>query len=135
MKSNCKIGMVLLAGVTMGGLAVEGLHAQAKMPVYYVSEIDVRDVDAYSKDYAPKAQALIKSAGGRFVAIGGVAGNLAGNLTAFDGDAPKRMTVSVWDSLEKIKAWRASPQWAELRKAGEKYATFSRAVAIDGVPQ
>ena len=108
MKSNYKIGMVLLAGVTMGGLAVEGLHAQAKMPVYYVSEIDVRDVDAYSKDYAPKAQALIKSAGGRFVAIGGVAGNLAGNLTAFDGDAPKRMTVSVWDSLEKIKAWRAT---------------------------
>jgi hypothetical protein len=30
MKSNCKIGMVLLASVTMGGLAVEGLHAQAK---------------------------------------------------------------------------------------------------------
>ena len=135
MKSNYKIGMVLLAGVTMGGLAVEGLHAQAKMPVYYVSEIDVRDVDAYSKDYAPKAQALIKSAGGRFVAIGGVAGNLAGNLTAFDGDAPKRMTVSVWDSLEKIKAWRDSKEFAEIRKVGEKYATFSRGFAVEGVPQ
>jgi uncharacterized protein (DUF1330 family) len=100
--------MLLLAGVPPGGLAVQGLHAQAKPPVYYISEIDVHDPDAYAKDYAPKAQAVIKAAGGRFVAAGGIAGNLAGRLTAFDGDAPKRVTVQVWDSLEKIKAWRDS---------------------------
>jgi uncharacterized protein (DUF1330 family) len=134
MKLNCRIAIVLLAGVAMGGLAVEGLHAQAKAPVYYISEIDVRDPDAYAKEYAPKAQAIIK-AGGRFVAVGGVAGNLAGKLTAFEGDAPKRVTVQVWDSVEKIKAWRASPEFSEIRKVGEKYATFSRAFAVDGAPQ
>jgi uncharacterized protein (DUF1330 family) len=135
MKLNCRIAIVLLAGVAMGGLAVEGLHAQAKAPVYYISEIDVRDPDAYAKEYAPKAQAIIKAAGGRFVAVGGVAGNLAGKLTAFEGDAPKRVTVQVWDSVEKIKAWRASPEFSEIRKVGEKYATFSRAFAVDGAPQ
>jgi uncharacterized protein (DUF1330 family) len=127
--------MVLLAGVALGALAVEGLHAQAKAPVYYISEIDVRDADAYAKEYAPKAQALIKASGGRFVAVGGVAGNLAGKLTAFDGDPPKRATVQVWDSVEKIKAWRASPEFVEIRKLGEKYATFSRGFAVDGVPE
>jgi uncharacterized protein (DUF1330 family) len=135
MKPNHRLIMVLLAGVGIGGLAVQGLHAQAKAPVYYISEIDVRDPDAYAKEYAPKAQAIIKAAGGRFLAVGGVAGNSAGNLTAFEGDAPKRVTVQAWDSVEKIKAWRASPEFAEIRKVGEKYATFIRAFAVDGAPQ
>jgi uncharacterized protein (DUF1330 family) len=135
MRFNPGIAMVLLAGVAPGGLAVEGLHAQAKAPVYYVSEIDVRDADSYAKDYVPKAQALIKAAGGRFVAVGGVGENLAGRLTAFDGDAPKRVTIQVWDSLEKIKAWRDSKDFADIRKVGEKYATFSRGYAVEGVPQ
>jgi uncharacterized protein (DUF1330 family) len=135
MKSNHRLIMVLLAGVGIGSLAIQGLHAQAKAPVYYISEIDVRDPDAYAKEYAPKAQAIIKAAGGRFLAVGGVAGNLAGNLTAFEGEAPKRVTLQVWDSVEKIKAWRASPEFAEIRKVGEKYATFSRGFAVDGVPQ
>ncbi len=135
MKSNHRLIMVLLAGVGIGGLAVQSLHAQGKAPVYYISEIDVRDPDAYGKEYAPKAQAIIKAAGGRFLAVGGVAGNSAGNLTAFEGDAPKRVTIQTWDSVEKIKAWRASPEFAEIRKVGEKYATFSRAFAVDGVPQ
>jgi uncharacterized protein (DUF1330 family) len=135
MKSSYRNTLVLLTGAALGGLAVQGLQAQTKPSVYYVSEIDVRDADAYAKDYAPKAQAIIKAAGGRFVAVGGVAGNLAGRLTAFDGEAPKRVTIQVWDSLEKIKAWRDSKEFAEIRKVGEKYATFSRAFAVEGVPQ
>ena len=98
-----------------------------------ISEIDVRDADAYAKDYAPKAQALIKASGGRFLAIGGLAGNRAGALTSFDGDAPKRATVQVWDSMETYKAYRAKPEFIELRKTGEKHATF-RTFAIDGLP-
>jgi uncharacterized protein (DUF1330 family) len=135
MSSNFRIAIVMLAGVALGALAVEGLHAQAKPPVYYVSEIDVRDADTYAKEYAPKAQAIIKAAGGRFVAVGGVAGNLAGKLTTFEGEAPKRVTIQVWDSLEKIKAWRDSKEFVEIRKVGEKYATFSHGFAVDGVPQ
>ena len=54
MRSSYRSAMVLLAGVALGGLAVQGLHAQAKPPVYYVSEIDVHDADAYAKEYAPK---------------------------------------------------------------------------------
>ena len=135
MRSSYWNGMVLLAGVALGVLALQGLHAQANAPVYYVSEIDVHDPDGYAKEYAPKAQAIIKKAGGRFVAVGGVAGNMARPVTTFEGDAPKRVTIQVWDSVEKIKAWRASPEFAEIRKVGERYATFSRGFAVEGVPQ
>jgi uncharacterized protein (DUF1330 family) len=112
----------------------QALHAQAKAPVYYVSEINVTDLDSYAKEYAPNAQAIIKAAGGRFVAIGGAGGNSAGKVTGFDGEAPKRVTVQVWDSLEQIKTWRADPAQITHRKIGDKYATF-RGYAVDGVPQ
>jgi uncharacterized protein (DUF1330 family) len=134
MKSSYKIALALLAGVALGGLAVEGLHAQAKAPVYFVAEIEVTNPDAYAKEYAAKAQAIIKAAGGRFLAIGGAAATSGGKVTAFDGDPPKRVVVQVWDSMDKIKAWRANPEYVELRKVGEKYAKF-RSFAVDGVPE
>jgi uncharacterized protein (DUF1330 family) len=133
MSSNYKIAVAVTAGVAIGALAVQGLHAQAKPPVYYVAEIDVTNPDAYAKEYAPKAQAIIKAAGGRFLAIGGSAAT-TGSVTAFDGDAPKRVVVQVWDSMEKIRAWRANPEYVELRKVGEKYAKF-RSFAVDGVKE
>jgi uncharacterized protein (DUF1330 family) len=133
MRSNYKIAVAVTAGVAIGALAVQGLHAQAKPPVYFVAEIDVTNPDAYAKEYAPKAQAIIKAAAGRFLAIGGSAAT-TGTVTAFDGDAPKRVVVQVWDSMEKIQAWRANPEYVELRKVGEKYAKF-RSFAVDGVKE
>ena len=133
MRSNYKVAVAVTAGVAIGALAVQGLHAQAKPRVYFVAEIDVTNPDAYAKEYAPKAQAIIKAAGGRFLAIGGSAAT-TGTVTAFDGDAPKRAVVQVWDSMEKIRAWRANPEYVELRKVGEKYAKF-RSFAVDGLPE
>jgi uncharacterized protein (DUF1330 family) len=132
MRSNYKIALAVTAGVAIGALAVQSLHAQAKPPVYFVAEIDVTNPDAYAKEYAPKAQAIIKAAGGRFLAIGGSAA-ITGTVTAFDGDAPKRVVVQVWDSMEKIRVWRANPEYVELRKVGERYAKF-RSFAVDGLP-
>jgi uncharacterized protein (DUF1330 family) len=133
MRSNYKIAVAVTAGVAIGALAVQSLHAQAKPPVYFVAEIDVTNPDAYAKEYAPKAQAIIKAAGGRFLAIGGSAAT-TGTVTAFDGNAPKRVVVQVWDSMEKIQAWRANPEYVELRKVGEKYAKF-RSFAVDGLQE
>ena len=133
MRSNYKFAVAVTAGVAIGALAVQGLHAQAKPPVYFVAEIDVTNPDAYAKEYAPKAQAIIKAAGGRFLAIGGSAAS-TGMVTGFDGDPPKRVVVQVWESMEKIQAWRANPEYVELRKVGEKYAKF-RSFAVDGVKE
>ena len=95
MNTKYKMGLAMLAGVALGAVAVQGLHAQAKPPVYYVAEIDVTNPDAYGKEYAPKAQVLIKSHGGKFLAIGGTAGANAKQITGFDGQVPKRAVVQV----------------------------------------
>jgi uncharacterized protein (DUF1330 family) len=124
----------MLAGAALGAAAVQGLHAQAKPPVYYVAEVDVTNPDAYGKEFAPKMQALIKSHGGRLVAVGGTAGAGAGKITPLEGSAPTRAVVQVWDSMEKMQGWRNDPQFKELREIGNKYAKF-RAYAIEGVAQ
>src|SRR5436190_18312736 len=70
MKTKHTVAIALLAGVAIGAIAVQGLHAQAKPPAYVVTEIDVVNVEEYVREYAPLAQASIKAAGGRLLAVG-----------------------------------------------------------------
>jgi uncharacterized protein (DUF1330 family) len=134
MKTRYTIVLALLAGTAIGAAAIQGLHAQAKPPVYFVAEITISDPEAYGKEYAPKAQASIKAAGGRLVAIGGTGGAGAQALKGFDGEPPKRVAIQVWDSMEKLQAWYDSPEYKEIRKIGDKYAKF-RTFAVPGQPQ
>ena len=128
MKTQYTVAFAIIAGFGLGAVAVESLHAQAKPPVYYIAEIDVTNMDAYTKEYAPKAQATLKAAGGRVLAAGS-------KVTAFEGAPPKpRVAVLVWDSVEKIQAWRNSKEQKENRKIGDKYATF-RSFAVEGLSQ
>jgi uncharacterized protein (DUF1330 family) len=128
MKIQYSVLVAILAGIGIGGVAVQMLHAQAKPPVYRISEIEITNVEAYTKEFAPKAQAALKGAGGRFLAAGQ-------NVTAIEGDPPKtRVTIQVWDSLEKMQAAFNSAEYKDARKIGDKYAKF-RAFAVEGLPQ
>lgn len=89
---------------------------------------------AYGKDYATKVQTSIKAAGGRQIAIGGAEGAGAGKVTEVEGAAPKRVVIQIWDSMEKLQAWRNGADYKEARKIGDKYAKF-RSYAVDGLPQ
>jgi len=128
MKRSITIGLATIAGAALGAAAVEGLHAQAKPPVYQVVEIDVLNQDAYLKDYAPKAQAVIKAAGGKFLAAGG-------KTTTIEGEPPKgRIVIQQWDSVDQIAAYRASAAFKDLLPLREKLAKF-RSFTVEGVPQ
>jgi uncharacterized protein (DUF1330 family) len=131
MKQYLGVGLGMLAGVAIGAAAITGLNAQTKPAIYLVTEIDVTDPDAYAKEFAPKAQATIKAAGGRFVAIGGVAGVGAKPVTGLAGTPPKRVTIQAWESLDALNAWYKSADYQAALKIGEKYASFRR-YAIEG---
>ena len=128
MKMYLTVALSMLTGAAIGGAAIQGLHAQAKPPVYYVAEIDTSNLDAYMKDYAPLAQASIKAAGGRIVA--------GGAPKAFESDPPKaaRVVVQVWDSEEQIQKWRSSADYKKAREIGDKLAKF-RSYAVPGAAQ
>jgi len=137
MKQHIGLGMAMLVGVGVGAAAVQSLHAQAKPPVYFIAEIDVTNEEGYAKDYASQAQGMIKAAGGRFLAVGateGVAGPAAAKVTTIGGEPPKRVILQVWDSLEKIQAWQANPEYVALLNIGKRYAKF-RSFAVEGLPQ
>jgi len=131
MKQYLGLGLGLLAGTVLGAAAVSGLHAQAKPPVYLVTEIDVTNPEAYGKEFAPKAQASIKAAGGKQIAIGGVGGAGAGGVTAIAGTAPKRAVIQQWASMDALMAWYKGAAYQDALKIGEKYATFRR-YAVEG---
>ena len=134
-----KTAFAMLAGVAIGALAIQGLHAQQtggqqQLPkVIYVSEIDVSNPEGYGKEFAPKAQELIKKHGGRVLAIGGTGGGPIQThpVTSFSGEPPKRVTIQEWESLDKVKGWFNDPEYQQLRKdVGEKHAKF-RSYAVE----
>ena len=130
MKVYCVMGLAMFAGVAIGAVAVRTLHAEAKPPIYYITEVDVTNLDAYTKEFAPKAQASMKAAGGRLVALGS-----GKKVTAIEGEPPKpRVAIQVWDSLENLQAWRNSAEYKDARKIGDKYAKF-RAYSVEGLEQ
>ena len=134
MKSFSSVGIALLAGVALGASSMGVLQAQSKGPVYLVTEISVSNPDAYGKEYAPKAQASIKAAGGKQIAIGGAGGAGASKVIAVEGEPPKRAVLQIWDSLEKMQAWRNGADYKEARMIGDKYATF-RSYVVEGMQQ
>jgi uncharacterized protein (DUF1330 family) len=131
MKQYLGLGLGMIAGAVLGAAAVTGLHAQAKPTVYLVTEIDVTNPEAYGKEFAPKAQATIKAAGGKLVAIGGAGGAGAKAVTAIAGTPPKRIVIQGWDSVDQIKAWYNGADYQAALKIGKKYATFRR-YAVEG---
>ena len=55
MKFRLGTAVAMLASMANGGAAVEGLHAQAKPPVYFIGEVEVTNPEGYAKEYLPKA--------------------------------------------------------------------------------
>jgi uncharacterized protein (DUF1330 family) len=131
MRTYLTIAASVAVGMTIGGFAVQGLHAQAKAPLYLITEIDVTNADKYGEEFAPKAQASIRSSGGKFVLIGGAGANSAKPITAMEGTPPKRITIQAWDSMDAMKKWYESEAYQAALKIGKQYATFRR-YAVEG---
>jgi len=129
MRTRTATTLAIIAGFGVGALTVQGLHAQAQKTVLYtVTEIDVKNLDAYLKEYGPPVLALQKKFGGRNLTVGG-------KVTTIEGQPPKsRVAIIVWDSTAQYDAYRNSAEWKETRTIGDKYATF-RTFAVEGAPQ
>ncbi len=117
----------MLAGVAIGAFAVQGLHAQAKPPVYTVAEITVTNMDAYMKEYVPQVQTYNKTGGGKLLAA-------SVKVTPLTGSAPQRVAINIWPSLDALQAARNSAEFKKIRAVGDKYATFHE-YAVEGLAQ
>ena len=126
MKTHQAVMFATVVGFAAGAAVTQGLKAQAKAPIFQVSEAEMIDAAAYGKEYAPKAQAAIKAAGGKFLAAGG-------KVTSIEGDPPKgRLVIIQWDSMEQAQAYRASAFFKESLPIRDKYSKF-RTFAVEGI--
>ncbi len=101
MKAKYKLGLTLLAGIALGGAAIEGIHAQMKPPTYVVVAIrKITDADAY-KQVMAKAPASIAASGATFVIR-------TDKITSLDGTPPARFILLKFDSAEQAQAWHNS---------------------------
>lgn len=121
--------LALLAGVAIGVAGVEALQAQqAKAPpAYIVANIEVTDPASYPA-YAEQVPATLVPYNGRFLARGG-------KTEVFAGEAPKRVAVIAFDSMENAKKWRESEAYQKLQPMREKTSKFIQSFAVEGVPE
>jgi uncharacterized protein (DUF1330 family) len=128
MNHHIALGLTLLAGVAIGATAVNGLHAQNKAPGAYavvdLGEINNREL---FQTLLPKTEPAAADFGGKFVIR-------TENIVALDGTPPKRFVVIAFDSIDKAKAWDASPAQKEITDIRQR-STKSRQFIVDGTVQ
>jgi uncharacterized protein (DUF1330 family) len=126
MRTRYAVAVAILAGAALGAAAVQGLHAQAKAPGYFIAEVDVTDAKAFSEDYSPKVPPTVQPFGGHWLVRGG-------RTVENDGEPPKpRIIVIAFDSLDKAQAWRDSPGYKALVPIRDRAARV-RSFFVEGV--
>jgi uncharacterized protein (DUF1330 family) len=125
MNTKYKIALSVLAGAALGAAAVQALHAQSQPKAYIVTESEVLDAAALASS-RPLVVAAVQAAGGRRLAPAG------GKIVAFVGEAPKRIGITEFESLEKAQAYRNSAAYKDLTAQLDKARKTVRAYAIEG---
>jgi uncharacterized protein (DUF1330 family) len=119
--------LAMVVGGGLGALAVQGLHAQAKPPVFVVFEAEVKDKAAYGP-FAQKAVKELQAQGGKFIVLGATPDVLSGSQTS------NAVSISQWASKEDAIRWFNSDVMKPVREAQAKY-TVTRPSVVEGKPQ
>ncbi len=126
MKSNYKLAVAVLAGISIGVAGAHALRAQQVKtpPGYVIAEVDVTDPEAFKK-YAEKVPATVAAADGHYLVRGG-------KIQAVEGEAPKRIVVIAFESAEKAHAWEYSPAYEAIKPIRHS-AAKSRIYIVEGI--
>lgn len=95
------------------------------MAAYLVVDIEITN-PAQFEEYRKLAPAAIAKYGGRYIIRGGA-------YEALEGEwKPQRLTIVEFDSMEKAKAFYASPEYGAAKKARAGAAKF-KALLVQGI--
>jgi uncharacterized protein (DUF1330 family) len=121
-------GLGIMAGIAIGAAAIQGLHAQAKPPVYVVIPIlKINDAAAFKAgvlDKGKESTAAATAQGGHYIIR-------SQKFTKLDGTPPERLIVVAFDSVEKAQAYVNSPALKDVTAARLK-STNSLSFIVEG---
>ena len=124
MKAKYAVALSLGVGVAIGALAMQGLHAQAKLKAYSIGEVeqhatpDAAYVAAVRKAITDAHGRSLRTPGGRIVKIEG-------------GEPPKNVAIVEWDSLDDAVAFYKSKAWTDLGPQREKFQKQIRRYVVE----
>ena len=95
------------------------------MPAYVISEVEVRNAAGFEA-YRTIAAKTISKYGGRYLVRGGAASAVEG------GPPPKTIIVVEFPTMERLREWYASPEYAEALKVRQT-ALDRRLIFVEGV--
>jgi uncharacterized protein (DUF1330 family) len=92
---------VLTAGVAqLQAQAPPAAANTTRNAVFVITLQTITDQARYEKEFQQQATKTIKDAGGRFVVRND-------QVTSLAGEAPKRIVITGWESLDDVKKWQA----------------------------
>ena len=125
MNTKSKIVLAVVAGAALGAAATQGLHAQAKLKAYSVSELEIIDVKA-QEAYLPGARKAIADAHGRPLRTA------SGRVVQIEGAAaPKSAAIVEWDSVDDAQAFYKSKAWTDLEPQRAKAYKLVRRYVVE----
>jgi uncharacterized protein (DUF1330 family) len=95
------------------------------MPAYVISEVEMRDAAGFEA-YRTIAAKTITQYGGRYLVRGGAASAIEG------GPPPKTIIVVEFPTMERLREWYASTEYAEALKVRET-ALDRRLIFVEGI--
>jgi uncharacterized protein (DUF1330 family) len=95
------------------------------MSAYVISEVEMRDAAGF-ETYRTIAAKTIAQYGGRYLVRGGGASVIEG------GPPPKTVIVVEFPTMQRLREWYASPEYAEALKV-RRTALDRRLIFVEGV--
>lgn len=95
------------------------------MPAFVVVDLDVVDKENF-ETYKQMVPRTIELYGGRYIVRGGKVETLEGTWS------PKRLVILEFPSLERVKAWIDSPEYAPAR-ALRRQCARSEIIVVEGL--
>ena len=126
MKTNHKLALAVLAGVSIGVAGARTIHAQQVKapPAYIIAEVDVTDPTTMQK-YGEKVPETLAPFEYHYVVRGG-------KTQSLEGEPPKRIIVTAFDSADQARAWYDSPAYAAIKPIRQS-AAKSRIFIVEGL--
>jgi len=126
MKSNHKLAVAVLGGISIGVAGAHAIRAQQVKPApgYVIAEVNVTDPDAFKK-YSEKVPPIVAAFDGHYLVRGG-------KIQAVEGEAPTRIVVIAFESVEKAHAWEYSPAYEAIKPMRHNSAK-SRIFIVEGI--
>ncbi len=127
MKTNLKLALAVLAGISIGVAGAMAIQAQQVKtpPGYVIAEVEVTDLATMQK-YGEKVPETLAPFNHHYVVR-------SNKIQALEGEAPKGgIVVIAFDSAEKAREWYDSPAYAAIRPIRQS-AAKSRIFIVEGV--